>query len=81
MFDLYEYLICNHIYSRATARQAVCLDDLPSTVQRSKNAYLKDGKKPGELINAYEQCQEAFGAGFRPHVKRESPFEVRNDMP
>ena len=59
--------------SRLTRQQATCLDDQPSVMERYD--FTKDGLQPGEKYSAMNQCQQAFGLVFRPHVREQSPFE------
>ena len=56
--------------------QAVCLDDKHQPLPQYD--YLKDGTSPGEKYNALAQCQLSFGDNFKPHLRDEVPFEVRD---
>ena len=56
-----------------TRGQAACLDDVPTGVLRYD--FSLNGKKPGDIFPAIEQCRQAFGPFFNPYVKEENPFE------
>ena len=56
-----------------TKAQAMCLNDVPTGLSRYD--FSLGGKQPGEKFKAIDQCRQAFGSGFSPYVKTESPFE------
>ena len=59
--------------SSSTREQASCMDDLPPVMDLYD--FSAEGLLPGEKFSAMEQCQQAFGSLFRPHVRSNSPFE------
>ena len=59
--------------SSSTRDQASCMDDLPQVMDIYD--FASEGLLPGEKFSAMDQCQQAFGSLFRPHVRSNSPFE------
>jgi hypothetical protein len=57
----------------STRAQVSCLQDTPDL--RNSYNFNPEGKAPGELFPAIDQCRQAFGTAFRPHLRPESPFE------
>nr|XP_040579861.1 A disintegrin and metalloproteinase with thrombospondin motifs adt-1-like [Lepeophtheirus salmonis] len=60
---------------RKTIGQASCLNDIPPTQEDYNYAKAQRYKYPGELYSAHEQCIQAFGKTFKPHLKESNPFE------
>merc|ERR1712117_233528 len=59
--------------SSDTLPQASCLDDLPALMDLYD--FTSEGLLPGEKFSALQQCQQAFGSLFKPHMQNQSPFE------
>ena len=65
--------LTSFLTSGPTRAQVSCLEDKPDL--RNSYNFNPSGKAPGELFSAMDQCRQAFGASFRPHLRSESPFE------